>query len=61
LITSNPTNSESAQYDSPEEELRAINEKIRIQRETIKAQISKNAAGIIQNGAAASNATTAGS
>lgn len=43
LITSNPTNSESEQYDSPEDELRAINEKIRQQREMVKTQILKNA------------------
>lgn len=43
LITSNPTNSESEQYDSPEDELRAINEKIRLQREMVKTQILKNA------------------
>lgn len=38
LITSNPTNSEGEKYDSPEEELRAINEKMKIQREVFIAQ-----------------------
>jgi hypothetical protein len=33
LITSNPTNSESEKYDSPEDELRAVNEKMKVQKE----------------------------
>jgi hypothetical protein len=38
LITSNPTNSQSELYDSPEDELKAINEKMKIQKEFIKEQ-----------------------
>lgn len=38
LITSNPSNSSSEKYDSPEEELRAINEKMKEQKELAKTQ-----------------------
>jgi RAB protein geranylgeranyltransferase component A len=39
LITSNATTEESEKFDSPEEELRAINEKMKIQKEVVREQM----------------------
>jgi hypothetical protein len=39
LITSNAASDESDQYDSPEDELRALNEKMKIQKEVVREQM----------------------
>lgn len=36
LITSSGSTEESDQYDSPEDELRALNEKMKIQKEVVR-------------------------